>query len=113
MLNRVLNISDMIPVPNCYVPLFRAYFLLEEWKMNKYLIEVSQSSYKLSNMRASYIFKRSGSHFVTHADWGFHNGEYKAWLVAETEDEKEAMRILPSAYRQSAKIVLLNKFSKD
>ena len=80
--------------------------------MNKYLIEVSQSSYKISNRRASYIFNRSGSHFVTHADWGFHNGEYKAWLVAETENKKEAMRILPSAYRQSAKIILISKFSR-
>jgi hypothetical protein len=80
--------------------------------MNKYLIEVSQSSYKLSNMRASYIFKRSGSHFVTHAEWGYLDGEYKAWLVAETENKREAMRILPSAYRQSAKIILLKKISR-
>ena len=80
--------------------------------MNKYLIEVSQSSYKISNMRAAYIFKRSGSHFVTHAEWGYLDGEYKAWLVAETENKREAMRILPSAYRQSAKIILLKKFSR-
>ena len=80
--------------------------------MNKYLIEVSQSSYKLSNRRAAYIFNRSGSHFVTHAEWGFLDGEYKAWLVAETENKREAMRILPSAYRQSAKIILIKKFSR-
>ena len=80
--------------------------------MNKYLIEVSQSSYKLSNRRASYIFNRSGSHFVTHAEWGFLDGEYKAWLVAETENKREAMRILPSAYRQSAKMILLKNFSR-
>ena len=79
--------------------------------MNKYLIEVSQSSYRLSTMRASYIFKRSGSHFLTHADWGFRDGEYKAWFVAETENKKEAMQILPSAYRQNAKIILIQKFS--
>jgi len=86
---------------------------MEEQKMNKYLIEVSQGSYKVSNMRASYIFKRSGSHFVTHAEWGFLDGEYKAWLVAETENKKEAMRILPSAYRQSARIILIQKFSRN
>jgi hypothetical protein len=80
--------------------------------MKKYLIEVSESSYKLSSMRASYIFNRTGSHFVTHADWGFHDGQYKAWLFAETENEKEAMQILPSAYRHRAKIVLINKFSR-
>ena len=80
--------------------------------MNKYLIEVSGSSYKLSSMRASYIFNRTGSHFVTHADWGFEDGQVKAWLVAETENEKEAMQILPSAYRHRAKIVLISKFSR-
>ena len=77
--------------------------------MNKYLIEVSQREYKISNMRAEYIFKRSGSHFISHAEWGFLEGEYKARLVAETKNKKEAMRILPSAYRQYAKIVLINK----
>lgn len=80
--------------------------------MNKYLIEVSGSSYKLSSMRASYIFNRTGSHFVTHADWGLENGQVKAWLVAETENEKEALQILPSAYRHRAKIVLISKFSR-
>ena len=63
-------------------------------------------------MRASYIYNRTGSHFVTHADWGFQDGQYKAWLVAETENENEAMQILPSAYRHRAKIVLINKFSR-
>jgi hypothetical protein len=80
--------------------------------MKKYLIEVSESSYELSIMRASYIFNRTGSHFVTHADWGFEDGQYKAWLVAETENEKEAMQILPSAYRHKAKIILISKFSR-
>ena len=80
--------------------------------MNKYLIEVSGSSYKLTSMRAAYIYNRTGSHFVTHADWGFEDGQYKAWFVAETENEKEAMQILPSAYRHVAKIILINKFSR-
>ena len=81
--------------------------------MNKYLIEVSQSSYKSSNRQASYIFNRTGSHFITHAEWGFRDGKYKAWLVAETENKMEAMRILPSAYRQSASIILIKKFSRS
>ena len=63
--------------------------------------------------RAAYIFKRSGSHFVSHAEWGYLDGEYKAWLVAETENKREAIRILPSAYRQSAKIILIQKFSRN
>ena len=39
------------------------------------------------------------------------DGEYKARLVAETEDKLEALRILPSAYRQFAKIVLIPKYA--
>ncbi len=50
------------------------------------------------------------SHFVTHADWGFHDGEYKAWLVAGNENKKEAMQILPSAYRHSANLSLFFYF---
>jgi len=108
----VLNINVLDPVPEIYVNLFGYYSKLEDQKMNKYLIEVSQGSYKISNTRAAYIFKRSGSHFVTHADWGFLDGEYKAWLVAETENKREAMRILPSGFRQNAKIILIKKFDR-
>ena len=88
-------------------------FLWEDQKMNKYIIEVSQSSYELSNRQAAYIFNRTGSHFITHAEWGFRDGKYKAWLVAETENKMEAMRILPSAYRQYANIILIKKFSQN
>jgi hypothetical protein len=86
---------------------------MEAQKMNKYLIEVSQGPFKITNQRAAYIFNRSGSHFLTHAEWGVLNGEYKAWMVAETENEKEAMRILPSAYRHSARIILVKRFTKN
>ena len=107
----MLNIGDFALVLLDYVTCF-GRFLLEDQKMNKYLIEVSQSSYNLTNRRASYIFNRTGSHFVTHAEWGFKDGQYKAWLVAETQDEVEAMRILPSAYRQYANIILIKRFSR-
>ena len=80
--------------------------------MEKFLIEVPHGGDNASCVQAIQVFLASGSHFVTHADWGFHNGEYKAWLVAETENEKEAMQILPSAYRRSAKITLIQKFSR-
>ena len=80
--------------------------------MEKFLIEVAHGEDKGSCMQAIQVFLRSGSHFVTHADWGVKDGAYKAWLVAETENTKEAMQILPSAYRQSAKITLIQKFAR-
>ena len=79
--------------------------------MNRYLIEVPHSPDKIACIRAEYIFSRSGSHFITHADWGCLDGEHKAWMIAETESKEEAMCILPSAYRQNAKITQINNLS--
>jgi len=79
--------------------------------MNKYLIEVPHSYGKIACIRAAHIFQHSGSHFLTNAGWGCHDGEHKAWLVAETENKEEAMRILPSAYRRNAKITQIKSFT--
>jgi hypothetical protein len=80
--------------------------------MEKYLIEVPHGADRASCVRAIQEFRRSGSHFVTHADWGCLDGEHKAWLVVETEDKEAARRILPSAYQQGAKITLLHQFTR-
>lgn len=80
--------------------------------MNKYLIEVPHSPNKIACIRAEYIFNRSGSHFLTHAEWGCLDGEHKAWMIAETESKEEAMCILPAAYRRSAKITQIVNYSR-
>lgn len=53
----------------------------------------------------------TGSHFLTHADWGCTDGVHKGWIIVEVDSKEEARRILPPAYRANADIVLLNKFS--
>lgn len=63
-------------------------------------------------MRAVQVFLTSGSHFLSNAEWGCLDGEHKAWLLVETENRKEAMRILPSYLQQNARIIQLNKFSR-
>ncbi len=63
-------------------------------------------------MRAVQVFLSSGSHFVTHAEWGCLDGHHKAWLIVETKNKHEARRILPAAYQRNAKIVKLHKFSR-
>lgn len=80
--------------------------------MGKYLIEVPHEGDRASCVRAVQVFLASGSHFVTNAEWGCMDGDHKAWLIVETESKKEAMRILPSAYRQKAKITMINKFTR-
>ena len=57
---------------------------------------------------------QTGSHFLTHADWGCLDGEHKAWIVADVPTKDDAKMILPPAFRSVAKIIRLTTFtSKD
>jgi hypothetical protein len=79
--------------------------------MGKFLIEVPHEEEVIACARVVEIFLKTGSHFVTHADWGCRDGEHKAWILVEVDTKEEARRILPPAFRSLAKIVSLNKFS--
>jgi hypothetical protein len=81
--------------------------------MSKFLIEVPHGEDKLSCIRAVQIFLSSGSHFLTNADWGCRDGEHKAWLVVDVDNKESARQILPPSYRSEAKIVYLNKFTRE
>jgi len=81
--------------------------------MARYLIEVPHEAEEFACARVIEIFQKTGSHFVTHTDWGCLDGEHKAWLVMEVDNKEEARRILPPAFRSQAKIVGLNKFSME
>ncbi len=79
--------------------------------MKKYLIEVPHGADKNACNDAIRIFLETGSHFLTHADWGCKDGEHKAWLIVEVENKDEARFILPSYFRHSAKITELTTFT--
>jgi len=81
--------------------------------MARFLIEVPHEAKKLECARAVQIFLKTGSHFLTHADWGCLDGEHKAWIIVDVESKEEARYILPPAYRSQAKIVRLNNFTID
>lgn len=78
--------------------------------MARFLIEAPHGSERIACARAVDLFLRSGSHFLTHADWGCKDGEHKAWFIAEVENKDEARAILPPALRTQAKITQLNHF---
>ncbi len=80
--------------------------------MEKFLIEVPHEGDKASCKQAVQIFLASGSHFLSNSEWGCKDGEHKAWLTVEVESKEQARQILPSAYKESAKIVRLNKFTR-
>lgn len=81
--------------------------------MEKYLIEVPHDVDKASCERAIKVFLATGSHFLTNAEWGCLDGEHKAWMIVEVENKAAAMRIVPAAYKDKAKIVHLNKFTRN
>ena len=79
--------------------------------MTKFLVEVSHSPEKIECLRTIQIFLSSGSHFLTHADWGCLDGEHKAWFVMEVDSKEEALRVVPSFYWKDTKITKLSKFN--
>jgi hypothetical protein len=81
--------------------------------MPKFLIEVPHEGTARDCARAVEIFHRTGSHFLTHADWGCKDGEHKAWLIIDVGSKHEALNIVPPEYRETAKIVGLNSFSQE
>jgi len=81
--------------------------------MARFLIEVPHEEEVVACARVVEIFLKTGSHFVTHTDWGCMDGEHKAWLIVEVDSKEDARRILPPAFRPQARIVGLNKFTME
>ena len=81
--------------------------------MARFLIEVPHESQVVSCYRAIRVLLESGSHFLTHADFGCDDGVHKAWIVVEAESKDEARNILPPLYRRQATIVQLCKFGLE
>ncbi len=70
--------------------------------MARFLIEVPHEAEEVACARVVEIFLKTGSHFVTHTDWGCMDGEHKAWLIVEVDSKEDARRILPPAFRAHA-----------
>jgi hypothetical protein len=80
--------------------------------MAKFLIEVPHESEIVACARAIDVFLKTGSHFLTHADYGCSVGEHKAWLTVDVANEQEARAIVPPAFRDKARIVQLIQFTQ-
>jgi hypothetical protein len=77
----------------------------------RFLIEVPHEATTLSCVRAVQSLLKSGSHFLTHADWGCKDGEHKAWIIVEVGSKEEARAIVPPEFRSQTRVVQLNAFS--
>lgn len=81
--------------------------------MARFLIEVPHEAETVACTQAVEILLRTGSHFLTHADWGCMDGDHKAWIIVDVENREEARVIIPPAFRAQAKIVGLNAFTLE
>ena len=81
--------------------------------MTRFLIELPHEAETIACARAIHVLFTSGSHFLTHADFGCQDGDHRAWIVVDVDEREEARRLLPPLFRQHARIVRLNKFSID
>ena len=78
--------------------------------MPKFLIEVPHDSDVVECSKAVQALLSTGSHFVTHAEFGCLDGVHSAWLIVEVDSKAEALGILPPAFRPRSRIVGLNRF---
>jgi hypothetical protein len=81
--------------------------------MARFLIEVPHEGEIIACAKVVDAFLKTGSHFLSSADWGCQDGEHKAWLIVEVESRNDARLLLPPPFRKDAKIVELNKFTLD
>lgn len=79
--------------------------------MGRFLLEVPHESETIACARAARLLLETGSHYLTHADFGCKDGDHRAWIIIEAESKDQARNSLPAAYRAQAKVVGLNKFS--
>jgi hypothetical protein len=81
--------------------------------MSRFLIELRHEDDQMACARFVKLILTSGSHFLTHAEWGCKDGEHSAWIIVEMDSKEEARTILPPPFRSKAKIVALNHFTID
>lgn len=79
--------------------------------MPRFLIEVPHEAQERECALAVKILLSTGSHYLTHADFGCLDGEHKAWIIIEADSKDDARFIVPSIFRPRARIIQLNKFS--
>jgi len=79
----------------------------------RFLIEVPHEETTAACARVVDVFLRTGSHFLSTADWGCKDGVHKAWMVVEVDSKEEARGIVPPAFRAQARVVQLNRFTRE
>jgi hypothetical protein len=81
--------------------------------MPRFLIEHCHDPDELVCARVVKFFLASGSHLLSHADWGCMDGVHCVWYIVEVHTKDEARLTVPVPFRADARIVALNTFTMD
>lgn len=81
--------------------------------MQRFLIQIPHEGDVMACARVVQVFLATGSHLLSNADWGCKDGEHSAWLTVDADSKEEARHAIPSAFRDHAKIIALNKFTME
>ena len=81
--------------------------------MARFLIEIPHDADVLACAKVVQVFLSTGSHLLTHADWGCMDGNHSVWLIVDVDNKEDALQLVPSAFRAQARIVALNKFTME
>ena len=79
--------------------------------MSRFLIELDHDPEGVACAHFVKLMLTSGSHFLTHADWGCQDGVHSGWIIVEVDSKEDARAILPPPFRSQVKIVKLNYFT--
>jgi len=79
--------------------------------MPRFYIEIPHAKEKMACLKAIKVLQETGSHFLTNAEYGCMDGDHTARIFVEVDNKQDALTIVPRAYRQSARVVALNRFS--
>ena len=81
--------------------------------MARFLIELEHEATVGACEIAIKTLLSTGSHFLTNADWGCKDEEHKCWIIVDVDSKEEARTILPTVYRNEAKITKLTHYTLD
>jgi hypothetical protein len=79
--------------------------------MKRFLVEIPHEPDKASCLAAIKIFAESGSHYLTHADFGCADGVHDAWLVVEADDREEARMVAPPQFRAKSRVTRVKQYA--
>ena len=79
--------------------------------MSRFLIELPHDPETRACAQFVKLTLMSGSHFLTHADWGCKDGDHRGWIIVDVASREEARSIVPPPFRAQAKVVALNHFT--